>query len=79
VIRQRLAQADPGNAGWQRDLAVSYGRLAMLDAQQGARNDALSAFQQGREIVARLSQQSQDNATLHNDLAWFDRQIAAQG
>jgi hypothetical protein len=23
-IRERLAKADPGNAGWQRDLSVSY-------------------------------------------------------
>ncbi len=27
AIRERLAQADPGNAGWQRDLAVSFGRV----------------------------------------------------
>jgi hypothetical protein len=24
AIRERLAQSDPGNAGWQRDLSVSY-------------------------------------------------------
>ena len=79
AIAERLAQADPGNADWQRDLALSYGRVAIVKAQQGARNDALSALQQGREIVARLSQQSPDNATLHSDLARFDEQIAAQG
>ena len=33
-IRERLAQADPGNAGWQRDLALSFGRVALIDAQQ---------------------------------------------
>ena len=26
VIRERLAQSDPGNAGWQRDLSVSYNK-----------------------------------------------------
>ena len=27
AIRERLAAADPGNAGWQRDLSVSYDRV----------------------------------------------------
>ena len=27
AIRERLAAADPGNAGWQRDLSVSHGKL----------------------------------------------------
>ena len=26
-IRDRLAKADPGNAGWQRDLSVSYNEV----------------------------------------------------
>jgi hypothetical protein len=36
AIRDRLAQADPGNAGWQRDLIVSCVKLAGID-QTGAR------------------------------------------
>jgi len=28
AIRDRLAKADPNNAGWQRDVWVSYWRLA---------------------------------------------------
>jgi len=31
TIRQRLADADPGNTGWQRDLSVSQERLKNLD------------------------------------------------
>jgi hypothetical protein len=26
--KERLAKSDPGNAGWQRDLSVSYKNLA---------------------------------------------------
>ena len=39
AILERLAKADPGNAGWQRDLIVSYVKLRdvtgdkMYDAQ----------------------------------------------
>jgi hypothetical protein len=37
AIAGRLAKADPGNAGWQRELALSYGRVANIEARQGAR------------------------------------------
>ena len=39
-------------------------------ASQGDGHGALSAYQQGREIIARLLKQSPDNATLRNDLLW---------
>jgi hypothetical protein len=77
AIRERLAKADAGNAGWQRDLALSYGRMAIVEAQQGTREDALDALWQGRNIISRLARQSPNNATLPNDLTWFDSQIAA--
>ena len=32
----RLAAADPGNAGWQRDLWVSYSRMAAMTEQTGS-------------------------------------------
>jgi hypothetical protein len=75
AIADRLAKADPGNAGWQHDLAISYGRVATTEAQTGARDQALSAFRRGRDIIAMLRAASPDNPTLPNDLAWFDSQI----
>jgi tetratricopeptide (TPR) repeat protein len=33
AIFDRLAKVDPGNAGWQRDLAVSYGRVATVEGK----------------------------------------------
>ena len=72
----RLAKADPGNTGWQRDLASSYGRIAQVLAQQGESALALDAFRQGRAIIAPLEKASPDNALLHNDLAYFDTNIA---
>jgi len=44
----------PGNAEWQRDVALSYGRVAVIEALQGARDGALRTFRQGRNIIARL-------------------------
>jgi hypothetical protein len=34
AIRKRLAEADPGNAEWQRDLIVSHGKLAEWFSEQ---------------------------------------------
>jgi len=37
----------------------------------------VNEFREGRATVARLKEQSHDNAALRNDLAWFDDQIAS--
>ena len=79
AIAGRLTKADPGNAGWQRDLALSHGRVAIALTSGGANGDALTAFRHGRSIIAALAEQSPDNATLPKDLTWFDDQIAALG
>jgi hypothetical protein len=76
AIRERLAKSDPGNFGWQRDVAAGYGRVALIRVRQGSLADALNAFRQGREIIAQLVGRSPDNATLPGDLAWFDSQIS---
>ena len=75
AIRDRLAKSDPGNAGWQRDLSVSFAKLAGVSRKMGASADALSALQQGRAIIVRMTNLSPDNAVWKNDLAWFDEQI----
>jgi hypothetical protein len=74
-IFERLAQADPGNAGWLRDLALSYGRVGLIEMRQGVRDDALKALRQGRDIIEQLVRRSPENVTLPKDLAWFDNQI----
>ena len=71
AIRERLAKANPGNAGWQRYLALSYGHLAKIRAQQGARREG-----SGNHFSA--ARHSPENTTLQDDPAWFDREIAAQ-
>jgi hypothetical protein len=72
AIADRLAKADPGNAGWQRDLALSHGRVATVLARQGERERALGAFRQGRDIITKLEAAAPSNATLPKDLDWFD-------
>src|ERR1019366_1692035 len=77
AIFDRLAKSDPGNAGWQRDLSVSYAKLAdvYLKSQQATKDkEALAA---GRDISASLVARFPDQATWKQDLAWFYAQIAA--
>jgi hypothetical protein len=76
AISDRLAKADPGNAGWQRDLSVSYSKLADAFRKAGDGAMALDALRQGRAIMVRMTSLSPDNAVWKRDLAWFDGQIA---
>jgi hypothetical protein len=73
----RLAQSDPGNAGWRRDLAMSCSMLASVYLQSNDVDNALAALRQGEAIMGRLVKLSPDNAGWKRDLAWFDQQIAA--
>jgi hypothetical protein len=76
AIADRLAKADPGNAGWQRDLSVLYSNLAGAFRKMGDNAMALDALRQGRTIMLRLTSLSPDNAVWKGDLARFDEQIA---
>ncbi|MDQ6869501.1 MAG: hypothetical protein M3178_14420 [Pseudomonadota bacterium] len=76
AIADRLAKADPGHAGWQRDLAISFGTLALVHKQSGDNPKARDSLRQGQAIISRLTKLSPDNATWKHDLAWFDGQIA---
>jgi tetratricopeptide (TPR) repeat protein len=77
AIAKRLAKSDPGNAGWQRDLSVSFRNFASVHRQSGDKAKALDFLRQGQAIMARLTKLSPDNATWKQDLAEFNRQIAA--
>jgi hypothetical protein len=51
-IGERLAKADPGNAGLQRDLSVSHGRIGELQQAQG---DLAAALTVNRHITVGLA------------------------
>jgi tetratricopeptide (TPR) repeat protein len=52
AIRDRLAKADPGNAGWRRDLIVSCVKLASID-KTGARTFLARAQQIAKQMQQR--------------------------
>ena len=53
---ERLAQADPNNAGWQRDLSVSYDSIGDVQVTQGNLPEALKSFRASLAIRERLAQ-----------------------
>jgi tetratricopeptide (TPR) repeat protein len=64
-----LAKADPGNAGWQRDLAVSYSNIGDALVAQGHLPEALKSYQASHDIVDRLAKAVPGNAGWQSDLA----------
>ena len=68
-IFARLAEADPGNAGWQRDLSVSHNKIGDVQRAQGDLAAALRSYQASHDIFARLAEADPGNAGWQRDLA----------
>ena len=61
-MRDRLAKADPNNAGWQRDLSVSYNKVGDVLVAQGNLPEALKSYQGSLAIRDRLAKADPNNA-----------------
>jgi tetratricopeptide (TPR) repeat protein len=68
AIFERLAQADPGNAGWQRDLSVSHEKIGDVLVAQGNLAPALESYRASLAIRERLAQADPGNAGWQRDL-----------
>ncbi|HTW29013.1 MAG TPA: hypothetical protein VME92_17940, partial [Acetobacteraceae bacterium] len=79
AIARRLAAADPGNAGWQRDLSQSHAWLAFAFRKAGDVEQAGKHLGAGRAIIAPLVEAHPDWTEWREDLAWFDAQLAELG
>ena len=69
AIAERLAAQDPLNAGWQRNLSVSYNRIGGVLESQGDLSGALEMFQKDLAIAERLAAQDPLNADCKAELA----------
>ena len=67
-VSQRLAESDPGNAGWQRDLSVSLEKLGDLAVAQGDLEDARQKYADALEVSQRLAESDPSNAQWQRDL-----------
>jgi tetratricopeptide (TPR) repeat protein len=59
---EQLLRTDPGNAGWQRGLSVSYDRVGDVLVAQGNLPEALKSFRDGLAIRERLARADPGNA-----------------
>ena len=69
TIADRLAKSDPGNAGWQRDLSVSYENVGDVQVAQGNLPAALASYQASLAISDRLAKSDPGNAGWQRDLS----------
>jgi tetratricopeptide (TPR) repeat protein len=67
-IGERLAQQDPNNAEWQRDLSISQNKIGDILAAQGEGAAALTAYRASLAIAERLAQQDPNNAEWQTDV-----------
>ncbi|OUS09096.1 hypothetical protein A9Q90_04255, partial [Gammaproteobacteria bacterium 54_18_T64] len=61
AIRQQLANNDPSNSGWQRDLSIAHERLGDTLRLQGDIAAAITAYQRSRAIILSLTQRYPEN------------------
>ena len=54
TIRKTLATSDPGNTDWQRDLWVSYWRLADLAERRMKAGEAQAYWKQAFDILSAI-------------------------
>ncbi|HUI20650.1 MAG TPA: hypothetical protein VLZ74_06355 [Methylocella sp.] len=73
---ERLAGSDAGNAGWQRDLSVSYERVGDVLVSQGNLPEALKSYRAGLVIRERLAGSDAGNAEWQRDLIISYKKIA---
>jgi tetratricopeptide (TPR) repeat protein len=74
AIMNRLAQSDPGNAGWQRDLSVSFNKIGDVQVERGDLSGALKSYTDGLAIRDKLATSDTGNAGWRRDLSVsFDR------
>ena len=68
AVRRRLAEADPSNAGWQRDLSFSLTLLAQYHEKAGDRTQALQFARESLLIDERLFALDPTNVTWQQDV-----------
>ena len=68
-IADKLAKRDPGNAGWQRDLSVSYEKVGDVQIAQGDLAGALKSYRESLGIAEKLAKHDPGNVDWQRDLS----------
>jgi len=76
ALSRRLAESDPSNAGWQRDLSVSQEKIGDVLRSQGDLSGALTAYRESLALRRRLAESDPSNAGWQRDLSWILTRLA---
>jgi tetratricopeptide (TPR) repeat protein len=68
TIAEKLSKKDENNAGWQRDLSVSYEKLGNFYTAIGDLKRAEEQYQKALKIAEKLSKKDENNAGWERDL-----------
>ena len=79
AIAERLAKADPANAGWQRGLSVAYDKVANVLVAHGQLAEALQVYRDSLAIRVRLAKADPENAQWQWDVVISHWKLATQG
>ena len=77
VISRRLAEQDPRNAGWQRDLAVACNRSARIAIAAGRNDIGLSLYEESLGIFATLVERAPGFAAWAEEMNVVKAELAA--
>ena len=69
AIAEKLAESDPSNTGWQRDLSVSHNKTGDVQQAQGDLEAALESYRSDMAIAEKLAESDPSNAGWQRDLS----------
>ncbi|MBT7976742.1 MAG: hypothetical protein HN557_08795 [Rhodospirillaceae bacterium] len=75
VIRERLADADPKHAGWQRDLSVSYEKVGDLEEARGDIAAAIVEYENSLPIAQSLADRFPSHLQFQSDVKITTRRL----
>ena len=76
AISRRLAEQDPSNAGWQRDLAVAHSRVGDVFQAQGKLAKALPLYEEAVRGYEVLTELAADFSLWQQEKEWVERKLA---
>jgi len=75
-ILQQVSSADPANAGWQRDLSVSYERIGNHEEALGDIAAAIAAYEKSLPIAQSLVDRFPGHPQFQSDVGITKRHLA---
>jgi tetratricopeptide (TPR) repeat protein len=69
AVTEALVAAGPGNAEWQRHVALSYGKAGAVAAAAGKLDDARACFERSLAVSQRLAAADPVNTVWRRDLS----------